>query len=406
MTFQKIFISLVMVLLSLPALFMIIPGDWSGSSLSGVTREGEARKTRLISDILAGKWQERTQERLNSALPFRNYMIQAFNTLDFYLFRHSYMAGGNLFVESGNWLYERFYFDSIVKNVYSNERLIETARRIKKVSDTLEKKYGKKFILVSTAGKAITYPEHVRDEYQPLIASKGDAEYRAMAEAVRREAIPFVDGQEISRLIKRSGTATFSSVGAHWNGYAAWHVMDAILEEAGLPHAKLPPPVISGKKQTATDTDLLELANIFGWAHPRDLSFVTMDTASDREGFSPTDLSLQIIGGSFCWTLFDYELKWCPVFSRVDVDFYYALGRKEAVRRDDFAALMKKREPYEKVSYCTVTDKGEKGSLGEIMDDSAWRDELLSHDIVVLEFNGQMLLKHIDMFLTRAERVL
>ena len=182
--------------------------------------------------------------------------------------------------------------------------------------------------------------------------------------------------------------------GTHWNGYTAARTMERVLDRLALPYVPVGLPHESAVKQTQTDDDLLQLANLHRSAWPR-VTYLALDlTGAGAPQMARKDVSLALIAGSFGWTLWEYALQWDPVFSRMDMEYYYQLGHRTAVRR------LPGSSPF----YDVQEDPAQ--ALGKVEEDEAWKQRLLSHDVVVVECNAQLEVRHIEAFVARAERVL
>ena len=78
----------------------------------------------------------------------------------------------------------------------------------------------------------------------------------------------------------------------------------------------------------------------------------------------------------------------------MDMEYYYQLGHRTAVRRPPGSSPL----------YDVQEDPAQ--ALGKVEEDEAWKQRLLSHDVVVVECNAQLEVRHIEAFVARAERVL
>ena len=381
-------------LLAVPFVVSLVRGDVRASEgLNGVQLPQEVPRLTCAS-LLDGTWQEETAAYRAARLPFRADAIRSFDTLDYWLFHHTYMNDGKMLVGRGGWLYETIYPEPYVRDIHSEEELAALFGRLRAVELTLEEKYGKRFLFVISPSKAYTDPEHLPAAYAPFVAGKGMREYGYLVRALEAAQIPFVDGQALALEQKAGGVPAFGLAGTHWNGYTAARTMERVLDRLALPYVPVGLPHESAVKQTQTDDDLLQLANLHRSAWPR-VTYLALDlTGAGAPQMARKDVSLALIAGSFGWTLWEYVLQWDPVFSRMDMEYYYHLGHRTAVRR------LPGSSPF----YDVQEDPAQ--ALGKVEEDEAWKQRLLSHDVVVVECNAQLEVRHIEAFVARAERVL
>ena len=164
-------------LLAVPFVVSLVRGDVRASEgLNGVQLPQEVPRLTCAS-LLDGTWQEETAAYRAARLPFRADAIRSFDTLDYWLFHHTYMNDGKMLVGRGGWLYETIYPEPYVRDIHSEEELAALFGRLRAVELTLEEKYGKRFLFVISPSKAYTDPEHLPAAYAPFVAGKGMREY-------------------------------------------------------------------------------------------------------------------------------------------------------------------------------------------------------------------------------------
>ena len=373
---RVISVLLILIVLCLPV------GLWGSSWYQGGELKGmhlNAPKPQFSwQSFWLGEYQSQFTEYFNQRFALRSEYVKLNNELYYDLFRKSYMYKGDLIIGDYDYIYERYYLDDYTTCRATDQELKTLIADIEIVQKKLME-YDKKFCFIITPSKVRTIPEFVPDGYKEIVL-KNDLPYDKLIAALKSTGIYYIDGQEIIRSEKqKTGKMLFAKGGTHWNEMGTAIMMTEITRflnqrydlELSMPELAKVTTDLSPK---GYDRDLYDLLNLI-----RPASYEVEHLSWNMVYAGEKQYHIGFIGGSFCWNLVDF-MQETKQYNPIDVYFYYRLGNSHF--NDG------KREELDTLDKLTA---------------SKWREEILKHDIIILELNSSMPIEPLEEFLKAAK---
>ena len=296
-------------------------------SLEGV--DWKAEFPRLSKTAwFSGGFQKGYEAWIEKRLAFRGLLVRIENQLSFSLFRQVPVRGQDpLVLGQDNWLYMKSYVVDRVANPQTGEAQIEQiCRSIQELQGRLRDR-GIAFLVVIAPNKAQIHPEHLPKRYQTLPCNPRPTRREKFIACFDRMGIGYVDGHALAQRIKsKEGVQIFSKGGIHWNHYAAFKTLVAIVEALAESSSTDWPKVrCSGYRLDhpgEANTDLARVVNglsLKPWQEPCPFPKSTVESESGAG-----QANLLVVGDSFSCLLVDY-LRGKRLCQKVDYLFYYYL---------------------------------------------------------------------------------
>lgn len=354
--------------------------------LGGV--EDKTTKPQLsVSGLLDGTFQESFDSWFSKKIGLRSVLVRTDNQINFSMFHHS---SGHVVVGKDNYLFEKYYIDDLNNaNPFPPEKLQEFVDKLALLQQKLHERKTEFMVLIAPS-KAYLYPEKIPEKF---LLAKSDADNYAQFEAMlRAKNVPYVDGVKTLRELKPLSTyPVFPPGGAHWSSYAACQVGEQVTAEfsallkRATPQLVCDPPYVRPTSH-GLDRDLWLLANLWTTASLEvPMQYPKASTIYPPNAYRPNVL---FVGDSFMWAMFHY-LEKQRVYESRDFFFYYKSHYRFHVNRKAM-----NKQP--------------------LNPDTLDWNKVLSHDLVVLEFNQARIpdvgfgfvedaLAHLDQLTVRAD---
>jgi hypothetical protein len=305
------------------------------------------------------EYQRNFESWLNYKLPANVLPAKTFNSIYYRVFKKTYSHANHIIIGKNNFLYEKGYVISYVKNDYPDNAAIDgLAADLLTLQESLGRR-GKRFLLVITPSKANMTPRNIPDRYFIFNEKLQERDIYALTVGKFRESgVHAVDCYE-ALASRAAGEAFFYPGGIHWNDYARKISIDAVLASLGL-DARLEeagrhtPPAAN-----AVDGDLAGLLNLL--QPPVDYETLQIRLAKRDKAVSA---KVALIGGSFASGIMDYLVEG-GIFQALSFYYYFTTAQ-----------------------VYTVEDVQTSGNVKE---QERLASEILEHDLVILEVNQEIL---------------
>ena len=319
-----------------------------------------------------GTYQVQREAYFNEQVGLRGALIRTYNQLVFSLFgKIPGRRGTQLVLGKENWLYERAYVRYYVRSSgRDQDDLAPFAASLRNLQNALHEA-GKAFAVVISPSKAEIYPEYIPDEH--LAARNPDThrtDYDHLVSLLAEAGVVTVDAHRLLLDAKdASPYPLFAKGGTHWNHYAIYRVLDALLERLAPQLAMpLPQPRIANvelRRPRGADRDLANLMNLWD---PTPLEAPTPYARLEVARRPPAERpDVLIVGDSFAFTLVD-ALRAAGTARKIDMLYYF-------------------KRHYDYPVGDAPLDHGDVPNEPLYRDNIDWERFLDDKDIVILEFN-------------------
>src|SRR6266404_829247 len=206
----------------------------TAGALIGVKEKDRTRfEPVTLSGLLNGTDQARFQKWFDQAFGFREYLIKLHNQLIYSLFHESPTAGlgEGLILGKRREIYGIHDVEPLAAAPFEPAKLDKIGDELFRLQLLLQAR-GISFVVLITPNKANLYPENLPDQIRAHERYAENKNYELFAEALRNHSVHTVDGFSILRELKdRTAYPLFPQGGFHWNDFAAFHVLDALLRK-------------------------------------------------------------------------------------------------------------------------------------------------------------------------------
>jgi hypothetical protein len=265
-----------------------------------------------------GTFQDSFELYHNEQFGLRNFCVRLHNQIEYDLFRHP--NAKEIISGKNDYLYERKYIAAYNGEDYiGNAAVLEMARKLKRLQDTLSKK--KVTLIIAFApGKASFYPEYIPAD---MIKPGKPTNYKNLSAAFRMAGVNFIDYN--SWFIQQKEKATcplYPKTGIHWSRYGSIVALDSLI---GYVESKrgidMPSLVMKGYTWSdslhSPDDDIGKSLNLIFPPEPVLMAYPDYNFESPNQ---KAKVKMMVIGDSFFWHLFDIRLA---PRSFESIDFWY-----------------------------------------------------------------------------------
>jgi alginate O-acetyltransferase complex protein AlgJ len=202
---------------------------------------------------------------------FRGLLVKLGNQTRYSLFRRLPKSSGTpIVVGRDYWLYEAEYVRHYTRRPgWRQAAAEEFARTLRALQDALADR-GIAFVLVISPSKPEIYPEFLPATSVPPAANPAPNAYATLRPLLDREGVRVVDAHALFKTWRArapDGPLLFARGGTHWNYYGCFRCVAELLarahQDAGLAVASPRLQGVTFAKPVGTDTDLLDLLNLF-----------------------------------------------------------------------------------------------------------------------------------------------
>ena len=270
-----------------------------------------------VDSWFSGSYQQKKEDVVNDLFGLRNFCVRLNNQVAFSFFKLA--KANNVIVGRENYLYEEKYITSYMgQDMISNEKADETLKKLKFISDTLEK-MNKQVLLVFAAGKASFYPEFIPDKY---VKVNGQSNYQLMSQKAKQAGLHVLDVNAWFMAQKnKTKYPLYPQYGIHWSEYGSVLVADTLIKTIErLRNIDVPNVYIDSLKveqPDGIDYDIADGMNLLARLKSFDMANVKVGFESDSGKTKP---SVLVISDSFYWGIYDFGISKC--FSNHHFWFY------------------------------------------------------------------------------------
>jgi hypothetical protein len=347
---------------------------------------GAEKKTRpeitSIRDVITGKFQDKVEKWLKQNIGFRGTFVKTDNQINYSVFNEfSRSHPRKIILGKNKYLYEEPYIDVYNRVVISPERvLFDKAVALKKLQDGLKRR-NVQFLAIITPSKATVYPEYIPEKYilRDNLGKKDN--YDIILPLLARHGVNVLDGRAYFLDLKKQGvTDLFTTSGTHWSLYGAYLYTSGLISRMerllGRRLARIETiRTVTSREPIDLDKDVARLGNIlFTRSLFTNYKYPVTRPDLKNNAYRPNIL---LVGSSFCWNIL-YYLDMNSTCSRMNFFYYF---------NTDYTYPGKNPSP---VDRNTIN----------------WERDVLSRDIVIVEFNESQINEAGFGFIELAERSL
>ncbi len=263
---KKVIFVIIFFLLTISGFLCSLFGFFEEITLNGVFAITD-KPDYTLNGALNGEFQEKFELWYNENFPSRNFMIKAWNQIQYTVFNESSTKvkigkEGMLFEES----YIKEYFG--LNQLIEDEKIEQRVKQLKVIQDECVKE-NKAFLFLIEPNKVKFYPEFVPNKYSRFSTNTEESNYLTMIKYLEKYEINYFDSEKW--LLENKSIFNepiFTKTGTHWTYTATAHVASEILKiieyyygfnlleyDIKTPNSHLEP--------VGTDSDIYNLLNIF-----------------------------------------------------------------------------------------------------------------------------------------------
>jgi len=275
-----------------------------------------------------GEFQHGFEPWFASVVVPRGWSVRLTNQLYYSLFARSYMLGGTVVIGRDHYLFQRddvrAYCESARGDGVAITRLVVKIGELR----NLLARHHHQLLFVVSPSKAVTESEFLPSGLCRWPVAP-DQPRRRLVERLRDAAVPVIDGPDLVREMKaHDPVPPFYRGSVHWSRLVGQRVAGVLLQDVrtltGIDVGDLTlGPASWTVSPNGTDKDFAELLNLL--RPPFDYPTAVTQPIC-RSTVRGHEARLVAVGDSFLITVLD-PIAACGLFKKIDLYFYYTLGR-------------------------------------------------------------------------------